>query len=201
MRPLLLAIVALPVFSAALPACASRKVLRMENQLLAQELEKAYDQLGECRSESGPRDFVTQVDLDTVQAYMVRAGFGPVERTDHDVLVTSIPDASGTFRLSAQIFERDKVLFLAISDYLRLEDATSSRAMVLLLTQLAALNYDLLLGKFQLNPRTGEITLSVELKLDDGLGYQSFEAASQHLVRTASARYPELARAAGGAEL
>lgn len=196
MRSLLLA-----AFALTLPACASRKVLRMENQLLSQELQQAYDDLGACRSEAGPRDFVTQVDLDTVQAWLTRAGFGPVERTDTDVLVVPIRGSFGESRLSAQVFEQDKVLFMAVSDYLRLEDATSSRSMVLLLTQLAAMNYELLLGKFQLNPRTGEITLSVELKLDDGLGYRTFEAASQHLVKTASERYLELARAAGGAEL
>jgi hypothetical protein len=61
-------------------------------------------------------------------------------------------------------------LFIAATDYLQLEEATSSKAMVLLLTQLAAANYELLLGKFQLNPKNGEITLSVELNLDDGLG-------------------------------
>lgn len=191
--PLLLAV--------ALPACASRHVLRMENQLLAQELERAQLELGACQGERGPVDFATRVDVDTVQGFLDRAGLGPVERTEHDVLVIPLPTEHGEFRLTAQVFPGEQVLFLAVSDYLRLEDATSSRAMVLLLTQLAALNYDLVLGKFQLNPRSGEITLSVELKLDDGLGFRTFQAAARHLVQTATEQYPTLARAAGGAEL
>ncbi len=194
--PLALALIALLVTS-----CSSRKLLRLENQLLAQELQTTVADLGECQNEAGPRDFVTRVSLDTVESYLRRAGFSPVEHSDQDVLYVPIVGDHVEFRLTAQLFERDQVLFLAATDYLRLEDATSSRAMVLLLTQLAALNYDLILGKFQLNPRSGDITLSVELKLDDGLGFKTFDAAVGHLVRTADDRYPELSRAAGGAEL
>ena len=99
---------------------------------------------------------------------------------------------------AVQLFEREKVLFLAVGDYLQLEDATPSSAMVLLLTQLVTTNYELLLGKFQLNPSTGEISLSVEINLDDGLGFRTFHSVADHLVRTADRRYPELARAAAG---
>ena len=76
--------------------------------------------------------------------------------------------------------------------------AKCSGAMVLLLTQLAAMNYELVMGKFQLNPRSGAITLSVELKTDDGLGFRSFEAAVHQLLETADERYPDLVRAARG---
>jgi len=183
------------------PGCASSKLVRVENELLSQQLEDALAELGECRSEAGPSDYVTTVTLDTVQAWLERAGFGPVERSDQDVLYASFVGRNTDFRLTAQVFPSEQVLFLAATDYLRLEDATSSRAMVLLLTQLAALNYDLILGKFQLNPRSGDITLSVELKLDDGLGFSTFDAAVGHLVRTADERYPDLTRAAGGGSL
>lgn len=185
----------------ALPGCASRKLLRLENQVLVQELERVHAELADCRSDAPPQDFATEVSLDLVADYIARAGFKGVERTENGLLVVLIEGTHTDFKMTAQLFDREDVLYLAATDYLRLEDATSSRSMVLLLTQLAALNYDLLLGKFQLNPRTGEITLSVELNLDDGLGFKTFESVSHHLVKTADARYPELARAAGGTDL
>lgn len=181
--------------------CASRQLLRLENQVLAQELERVHADLAACRSDAPPQDFATQVSLEVVSDYLSRAGFTGIERTDQGLLVVGIEGSHTRFQLTAQLFEREAVLYLAATDYLRLEDATSSSNMVLLLTQLASLNYDLLLGKFQLNPKSGEITLSVELNLDDGLGFKTFEAVSHHLVQTADSRFPELARAAGGGGL
>jgi hypothetical protein len=70
--------------------------------------------------------------------------------------------------------------------------------MVLLLTRLAAMNYDLLIGKFQLNPNTGDITLSSEINVDDGMGYQTFYSVLHHLIATADAQYPTLVQAARG---
>ena len=197
LAPLLL----LPLLISFASGCASRKLLRLENQVLLSELERVHADLAACRSDAPPQDFATQVSLDVVEDYLVRSGFQGIERTDSGLLVVGIEGTNTRFKMSAQLFEREDVLYLAATDYLRLEDATSSRSMVLLLTQLAALNYDLLLGKFQLNPRSGEITLSVELNLDDGLGFKTFESVSHHLVRTADNRYPELARAAGGEDL
>jgi hypothetical protein len=70
--------------------------------------------------------------------------------------------------------------------------------MVLLLTQLVTMNYELLLGKFQLNPRSGEISLSVEVQVDDGLGFATFEAVLNHIIYTADQRHPDLLQAARG---
>ncbi len=87
---------------------------------------------------------------------------------------------------------------MAAVDYLRLEQATSSKSMVLLLTRLAAMNYDMLIGKIQLNPSTGDITLSAEINVDDGMGYQTFLSTLNVLVTTADAQYPSLVGAARG---
>ena len=97
-----------------------------------------------------------------------------------------------SFRVNIQHFEREKVLFMVAAGYMELEAATSSNNMVLLLTQLAALNYELLIGKFQLNPTTGAITLSAEINLDDGMGFQTFQSVLGHLIQTADAQYPTL---------
>ena len=56
----------------------------------------------------------------------------------------------------------------------------------------------LLIGKFQLNPGTGDITISAELNLDDGLGYQTFQSVLRHLIKTADEKHPDLVRAAKG---
>ncbi|MCB9780116.1 MAG: YbjN domain-containing protein [Alphaproteobacteria bacterium] len=195
--PRLAALALLPL----LGGCAGRRLLSLENEVLARQLQEARGELQECRADSAPADFATRIDLALIHAWFERVGLGDVEQTEDGVLFVPIRGRNAVFQVTAQHFEKEQVLFLAVTDYLRLEQATSSRAMVLLLTQLASLNYDLLLGKFQLNPRSGEISLSMELHLRDGLGFETFRNAISRLVQTADERYPELARAAGGTDL
>ncbi len=178
--------------------CSGRKLLRLENQVLEQDAASLKAELLTCQDQAPPPDFATEVDVEVIAEYLARAGFPAAEQASATVLRHSVEGRNTEFVLNVQLFPDEKVLFLAATRYLQLEDATSSKAMVLLLTQLAALNYDLLVGKFQLNPRSGDISLSIELQLDDGLGYRTFESAVHHLVRTADTRYPELLRAARG---
>lgn len=185
----------------ALGACANPKLLRLENELLKNQNAELTARLESCQQEAPPPDFATEVTMEVVGSYFARVGFSGIEVTPNGVLTVPVSGRNTEFRVNAQLFEKEKVLFIAVSDYLRIEDATTSSAMVLLLTQLASMNYELLLGKFQLNPRSGEISLSVELNLDDGLGFRTFNAVADHLVRTADARYPELLRAAQGTGL
>ena len=74
-------------------------------------------------------------------------------------------------------------------------------AVVLLMVQLSTVNYDLLFGKFQLNPETGDVVLSTELQVADGLGYNAFLKALEGVLTTADSRYPELVQAAAGTGL
>lgn len=165
----------------------------LENELLKAEI-------GELRAAMsaavGP--MTPAVSPELLAAYLERAGLPPPERSASGVLVVPCEGVNTRFRMSLQHFEREQVLYIAVVDYLDLEAASSSGAMVLLLTQLASMNYELVMGKFQLNPRSGAITLSVELKTDDGLGFRSFEAAVHRLLETADERYPDLVRAARG---
>jgi hypothetical protein len=178
--------------------CASSKLLRLENELLGNQNDRLREELAECRRQAPSADYATTVTPEVVVRYLERAGFPPPEAPADGVLVVAIDGVNTDFRLAVQLFEREKVLFLAVNDYLEIEEADSSQAMVLLLTQLAAMNYEMLLGKFQLNPRTGAISLSVELNLDDGLGFRTFESVARHLVTTADEKYPDLLRAARG---
>jgi hypothetical protein len=172
--------------------CSSRKLLRLENELLKHQVTQLRDELDGCQQQAPPQDFVNEVSIDIIQEYLSRSGFPPGELTAPSVLLVPIDGQNTSFKMTIQLFQQEKVLYIAANDYLQIEDASSSKSMVLLLTQVAALNYEMLLGKFQLNPNTGAIALSVEMNLDDGLGFRTFTAVVHHLVRTADARYPEL---------
>ena len=175
-----------------LSGCASRKLLRLENELLKHQVTQLRDQLDGCQQQAPPQDFVSDVTIEIIQEYLDRSGFPPGELSAPTVLMVPIEGHNTRFQLTIQLFEQEKVLYIAANDYFQIEDASSSKSMVLLLTQVAALNYEMLLGKFQLNPNTGGISLSVEMNLDDGLGFKTFNAVIHHLVQTADARHPEL---------
>lgn len=175
------------------PGCVGARVARLENELLRAELVELRASAALAGTAALP-----PVSTELLVRYVERAGLPSPERSPSGVMVVPCEGVNARFRLSLQHFEREQVLYLAVVDYMDLEVASSSGAMVLLLTQLAAINYELVLGKFQLNPRTGAITLSVELKTDDGLGFRSFDAAVHQLLETADERYPDLMRAARG---
>lgn len=179
------------------PGCAAR-LLRLENRALTEDNAAMKAQLNALGSLANPDDFATQPDLETVRRWLGRMGLSGIESPSDNVLSVPVRGNNADFRLTLQLFAKERVLFIAATDYFRLEEAGTSRSLVLLLTQIAAMNYDLLLGKFQLNPNSGEISMSVELNLDDGLGYRTFEVATRHLLRTADDRYPVLVAAARG---
>jgi len=182
----------------ALTGCASQKLLRLENQLLERENTEIKSKLEQCTDSSLPDDYAVSVDLKTVTSFLTKAGYKDFKQLNDQVISVPWQGKNTQFSVNIQLFEREKVLFLAANGYLRLEQATTSKSMVLLLTQLAALNYDLLIGKFQLNPSTGDITLSAEINLDDGMGFQTFQSVLHHLGQTADKKYPDLVRAAKG---
>lgn len=178
-------------------ACAPR-TLRLENQVLRLENADLRRELDETRKNALPADYARTVDMGVVRDFTTRAGFTEIDDSQPGVLLIPVEGANAQFRLLIQLFDKEKVLYLAVTDYMRIEDAPDPRSMVVLLTQMATINYDLLLGKLQLNPKSGAITLSVELNLDDGLGFETFKVVARHLVRTADDRYPDLRAAFQG---
>jgi hypothetical protein len=192
-RPLFLALLALQM-----GACAPAKLLRLENEVLKSQLAELHADIESCEQDAPPPDYATHVTLEVIRDYLTRSNYPPTAQPAPAILTLQVKGEHRTYQLNVQIFEREKVLFLAVTDYIAIEQASSSSAMVLMLTQLASMNYELLLGKFQLNPATGEISLSVELNLEDGLGFRTFQSVLGHLLRTADARYPDLVRASKG---
>lgn len=184
----------------ALAGCAPRLV-RLENRVLQLENERLSLELAAARASALPPDYALEVSQGVVRSFAERAGFTDIDDAQPGVMLIPIEGENTRFRLMIQLFEKEKVLYLAATDYFRLEEARDPKAMVVLLTQMATINYDLLLGKLQLNPKNGAINLSVELNLDDGLGYNTFNIVTKHLIRTADERYPDLLRAAGGEEI
>lgn len=171
---------------------------RLENQVLSLENARLSAELEEIRQVGVPPDYVRELDAAQLQVWLRDAGLTDIEQREPGVFLVPMQGEHVRFQLMVQLFENEKVLYLAATNYFRLEQATSPDSTVLLLTQISAMNYDLLLGKFQLNPRTGDISLSVELNLDDGIGFRTFNVTLHHLLRTADERYPDLLRAAGG---
>lgn len=190
----------LPLLALFAGGCASKRVLRIENQLLRSHVTELEQQLADAQEKApAPDDYARKVDLDVIDRFLTRAGL------DHELVTTGNPHVklswsgrNATFGVNIQVFPAADIVFLATDDYLELQDATSTESVVLLLVQLASLNYDLLVGKFQLNPETGDILLSSELHVDDGLGYHTLIAALDHLCSTADARKPDLERAIEG---
>jgi hypothetical protein len=178
--------------------CPSTKLLQLENQALSRKNADLSQELEQCSRSVLPEDYAIQVDLGTVTSFLAKAGFAEHKIANDRVVTVPVKGKNTSFQLNIQLFERERVLFMVATGYLRLEQATTSKSMVLLLTQLAAMNYDLLIGKFQLNPGTGDITISAELNLDDGLGYQTFQSVLRHLIKTADEKHPDLVRAAKG---
>ncbi len=184
------------LWAATATGCAHSRTLRLETAQLRAEVATLQAELAAAKAAAPPDDYVANVDLASLGAYLSRAGYPGLTPGPGPLYTLGIHGANTDFQVSVQLFEREKVVYFVVHDYLTIEEASSSQAMVLLLSQLAVLNFDLLLGKFQLNPRTGDISLSVEVQVDDGLGFRTFDAVLRHITQTADKRYPELMRAA-----
>ncbi len=179
--------------------CAPRRKLQVENTLLRDHVVELQRQVLEMeRIVPDPQSFVRAPDLQTVAEYLGRAGYDYDFAGEGDHIQFEYIGRHTSFRVLLRIFEGADVLFVTTGGYFSLDDAAGTDSLVMLMVQLATLNYELLLGKFQLDPHTGDVLLSMELSLADGLGYDTLSSAVDHLVRTADARYPELSRAAHG---
>ena len=178
--------------------CTSSKVVRLENQLLTAQVTELRNQLDQCSVQTHESDYLHDVTMPGVVKFLMASGHTEVQPISDTIVSIPVDGANTDFRINLQLFEREQVLFMVAAGYLQLEAATSSSNMVLLLTQLVAMNYEMLVGKFQLNPSSGAITLSAEIQIDDGMGFQTFDSVLSHLIKTADTLHPDLLKAAKG---
>jgi len=182
-----------------LTACTSRRVLRLENRLLQQENTSLLERVLELEQAApDPRSYERHPTLKTVHRFLERASYLHTLSDDASLIQLEFVGENTTFGVRIQHFDAADILFIATTNYLKLEDAQDTRSLVLLFIQIAALNYEMLWGKFQLNPESGEVLLSVELSIKDGVSYDTVVGTLEHLCQTADARYPDLERAAAG---
>lgn len=183
----------------ALTGCVSRRVLLLENRLLVDENATLAERVHTLEKRMPPEGtWVLRPTLDDVHGFLERGGWRHEWSPGSSHIRLDYAGRHAMFSVDIRPFESADVLFLATDGYLHLDAAASTESLVLLLVQIAALNYEILVGKFQLNAETGEVLLSVELPTADGLGLDTFLSALDQLTHTADVRYPDLQRAAAG---
>lgn len=189
----------LPLLALLACACVSRRVLVLENRVLLQDNEDLREEVASLRARlPPPEDYVRHPDLGTAAQFLDRAGYRSDWEEGDKVVTVPFEGRNARFLVTIQYFESAGVYFIATDDYLKLEQASNTESVVLLLTQIATLNYEVLLGKFQVNPRSGEVVVSVEIDAHDGLGFETFLHVFERLLATADVNYPQLESAAGG---
>lgn len=185
-----------------LSGCASRRLLALETQVLRQENDELRTELAELRERGwDPENYSRMASLDQVGRYLDRSGFNWAWGPEQAFIRMDFEGRNTRFAVTVQYFEPADIIYIATRDYLSLDDAQSPETVVLLMVQMATINYDLLFGKFQLNPETGDLVLSAELQVASGLGYEAFRAALEGVLTAADTHYPRLEQVASGTGL
>jgi len=96
------------------------------------------------------------------------------------------------FQLTIQNINSPPLLYIAIQDYLWLDQSQTPRSTSFTLTQLAVQNHAILGAKIQLNPKNGAITFAHEMHIPNGLNEQVFIQSINHLENEAVRHYPML---------
>ena len=183
----------------ALFGCSNTRILRIENRVLLSENEDLNKELDRLKSSVvDPRHFTKAVSLEAISKLLTETGYRHEVSKDDTHISMEYAGQNTQFTVNIQYYPKAEVVFIATDEYFSVDKAQHSSSVVLLAVQLMALNYELLLGKFQMNPESGEILLSTEIYVGDGLGHATFLQALDHLCRTADKKLPDLERAASG---
>ena len=170
-------------------ACASSRLLVLENRALRAELAAA------AAPAAAPAPTTPE------RIHSVLSGAGLPATLDGEITRFHWAGEHREFGVEVQHFPGAKVVYIATDSLISLADTQDDRGALLLITTLATLNYDTLEGKLQLNPETGEVLFSVELEVDDGFSDATLVTAVDHVVRTADALYPLLRETAERGDL
>ena len=111
---------------------------------------------------------IEYISLANLKQELTTLGY-PASKQVHNGFMSPISTDLGEWKLSVQYFEEQNILYLALNDYLWLDQAESSKETVFTLTQLATRNHALIGGKLQLNPQNGAITISTEIPIGSNI--------------------------------
>ena len=185
-----------------LSGCVGTRILRVENRLLERENQSLEEENAALRdTQLDPKLFTKRVTLEQISVLLNRSGYEHEFDQDKQVIRLKYSGKSAAFGLNIQHYEKAQVLYIATNNYFSLDNAQSTSSVVLLAIKLMALNYEMLLGKFQMNPESGAILLSTEVYVGDGLGHATLLQALDHICRVAEEKLPELTQAASGVGL
>ena len=112
-------------------------------------------------------------------------------------LQTAVQTEFGIWQLSLQYFPEQKVLYIAINDYLWLDSSVTAQSSVFAFTQMLTQNHSMVGGKFQLNPTSGAITISTELTGVQSILEPNVHQAIETLIDLGEDNYPMLQMALG----
>lgn len=185
-----------------LTGCAGHRLVRLENRVLMKENHALSKQVLELESQvPGGEPWAREIDLETVRRFLAATGREVRQDEPGKPLRFEFSGANSHFSVILQVFPETQVLFIGTRGLFRLEDVRSTESIALLLVQLLTWNYEMVVGKFQVNPESGEVIVSTELYIDGGLGAETLDRALTDLCRAADQRLPQLERIAAGAGL
>lgn len=139
---------------------------------------------------------INYLSLSNLEQEFLALGY-PSSQNLPNGLITPISTEFGEWKLSIQHFEEQQLLYLAINDYLWIDQAQTSQETVFTLTQLATRNHALLGGKLQLNPQNGAITISTEIPIGKGVDKETLRYVLKRLLQLAKEEYPMLKASLG----
>ena len=138
-------------------------------------------------------EYISLVDL---KQELITLGYPPSKKV-HNGFMVPISTNLGEWKLSIQHFEEQDILYLALNDYLWIDQAESSQETVFTLTQLATRNHAILGGKLQLNPQNGAITLSTEIPIGTRIEKVVLQKTLLKLIQIGKEEYPMLKASLG----
>ena len=111
-------------------------------------------------------------------------GLGKGEQLQN-AIITKIKRKDHTYTLSIQHIPQKDILYVSINNYLWIDQSQSPSATAFTLTQIATLNYQVVGGKFQLNPQNGAITLGSETYVVNGIDIDNLKLCINGLINIA----------------
>ena len=138
----------------------------------------------------GKDDAGGPVDLDQVQKLLNGLELKYRVIPEKNAITLSFEADNGDVDLVILVNKEAAVVYIAAVEMMKVpEDHPKVQDMM---RKFMELNWELSLGKFEWDPKDGEVRLSYAFTTEDGLGQSALGAAIAYLVKVADKRRPEL---------